>query len=81
MAVLETRNRHKTYKRFRKPPEHAVRGLDLAVEAGGVFGFLAPDGSGKTTTIRLLLEFARPDSGSMSIFGRSVAVFRRRDIT
>ena len=72
MAVIEIRGLRKTYKRFNKPPEHAVRGLDLDVEAGGVFGFLGPNGSGKTTTIRLLLGLARPDGGTMTIFGRPV---------
>lgn len=72
MAVVEIRGAHKTYRRWRKPPEHAVRGLDLTVEAGGVFGFLGPNGSGKTTTIRLLLGLVRPDSGTFSLLGKSV---------
>ena len=71
-AVVEVRGAHKTYRRWRKPPEHAVRGLDLTVEAGGVFGFLGPNGSGKTTTIRLLLGLVRPDSGTLRVLGRSV---------
>jgi len=72
VAVVEIRGAHKTYRRWRKPPEHAVRGLDLTVEAGGVFGFLGPNGSGKTTTIRLLLGLVRPDSGTFSLLGKSV---------
>src|ERR1700710_1180289 len=72
MAVIEIRGANKTYRRFGKPPQYAVRGLDLDVEAGGVFGFLGPNGSGKTTTIRLLLGLARADSGTMRIFGHSV---------
>ena len=72
MAVIEIRGLRKTYTRFNKPPEHAVRGLDLTVEAGGVFGFLGPNGSGKTTTIRLLLGLARSDGGTMTIFGRPI---------
>ena len=70
--MVEVRGAHKTYRRWRKPPEHAVRGLDLTVEAGGVFGFLGPNGSGKTTTIRLLLGLVKPDAGSLRLFGRSV---------
>ena len=72
MSVVEIRGAHKTYRRWRKPPEHAVRGMDLTVEAGGVFGFLGPNGSGKTTTIRLLLGLARPDAGTVKLLGRSV---------
>lgn len=72
VAVVEIRGAHKTYRRWRKPPEQAVRGLDLTVEPGGVFGFLGPNGSGKTTTIRLLLGLVRADSGSLKMLGRSV---------
>ena len=43
--------------------------LDLAVPAGGVHGFLGPNGSGKTTTIRMLLGLARATRGSMRLFG------------
>ncbi len=55
MAVIEVTGARKTYTRFRKPPEKAVDDLDLVVEQGGVHGFLGPNGSGKTTTIRMLL--------------------------
>ena len=48
------------------------RGLDLDVPLGGVHGFLGPNGSGKTTTIRMLLGLIRADAGTMSIFGREV---------
>ncbi|GLY77644.1 ABC transporter ATP-binding protein [Actinoallomurus iriomotensis] len=41
----------------------AVDGLDLVVESGQVFGFLGPNGSGKTTTMRMLLGLIRPSSG------------------
>ena len=44
-------------------PTVAVDRLDLVVEAGQVFGFLGPNGSGKTTTLRMLLGLARPSSG------------------
>ena len=50
----------------------AVRDLSLRVPAGGVHGFLGPNGSGKTTTIRMLLGLARPTSGSMRLFGEPV---------
>ena len=72
MAVIEVRGAHKTYRRWRKPPERAVSGLDLTVEAGGVFGFLGPNGSGKTTTIRMLLGLIRADAGDLELLGRRV---------
>ncbi len=47
----------------------AVDTLDLTVEDGEIFGFLGPNGAGKTTTIDLMLDFVRPTSGSVSLFG------------
>ena len=46
--------------------------LDLAVPVGGVFGFLGPNGSGKTTTIRMLLGLIRPSAGSLRLLGRAM---------
>ena len=43
----------------------AVDSLDLLVPTGSVYGFLGPNGSGKTTTIRMLLGLVRPTSGSV----------------
>jgi ABC-2 type transport system ATP-binding protein len=48
----------------------AVDRLSLTVAAGEVMGFLGPNGSGKTTTIRLLMGLLRPTSGSARILGR-----------
>jgi ABC-2 type transport system ATP-binding protein len=56
-------------KRFRSG-QVAVDGIDLAVPTGAVYGFLGPNGSGKTTTIRLLLGLLRPTAGSASLLGR-----------
>jgi len=50
----------------------AVDGLDLAVPSGDVHGFLGPNGSGKTTTIRMLLGLARASDGEMALFGEPV---------
>jgi ABC-2 type transport system ATP-binding protein len=47
----------------------AVDGLDLAVPQGAVFGFLGPNGSGKTTTIRMLLGLAAASAGSVRLLG------------
>ncbi|HEX2295748.1 MAG TPA: ABC transporter ATP-binding protein [Actinomycetota bacterium] len=69
MAVIEVRGLKKDYRRLRGGTTRALDGLDLEVEAGGVFGFLGPNGSGKTTTFRCLLGLARPTSGTCRILG------------
>ncbi len=61
----------KTYH-GRRGRQVAVEGLDLKVPRGGVHGFLGPNGSGKTTTIRMLLGLIRADSGTMTVFGQPV---------
>src|SRR5207342_674143 len=50
----------------------AVDGVDLAVPTGAVFGFLGPNGSGKTTTIRLLLGLAAASGGSIRVLGEEM---------
>ena len=50
----------------------AVDGVDLAVPTGSVFGFLGPNGSGKTTTIRLMLGLAAPTGGSVRLLGEEM---------
>jgi len=69
--AISTRGLRKTY-RNRKGRHVAVAGLDLDVPTGCVHGFLGPNGSGKTTTIRMLLGLVRADAGTMSIFGHQV---------
>ena len=47
----------------------ALRGLDLEVRQGEIFGYLGPNGSGKTTTIRCLLDLIRPNGGTVRVLG------------
>jgi ABC-2 type transport system ATP-binding protein len=47
----------------------ALRGIDLQVQRGEIFGFLGPNGSGKTTTIRCLLDLIRPSAGTIRVLG------------
>ena len=69
MSVIEARDLRKQYHRRGKPPTKALDGLELTVEEGGVHGFLGPNGSGKTTTLRCLLGLARADSGTLQLLG------------
>lgn len=63
--ALEIRGVSKRYA------EHvAVRELSLAVPRGLVYGLLGPNGAGKTTTIRMILDIIRPDTGTITLFGR-----------
>jgi ABC-2 type transport system ATP-binding protein len=69
MNAIEVHKLHKSYRRRFRSEKVAVDGLDLEVPAGGVFGFLGPNGSGKTTTIRCLLGLVRPTDGRCSVLG------------
>jgi ABC-2 type transport system ATP-binding protein len=70
-AVLEISGLRKTY-RSRKGLRRALDGFDMVVEAGQVHGFLGPNGSGKTTTLRTLLGLIKANGGRMAILGRDV---------
>ncbi len=72
MTVIEVAGAHKSYRRRRRPAERALNGLDLIVDTGGVHGFLGPNGSGKTTTIRMLLGLVRADAGELRLLGHPV---------
>src|SRR3712207_8439906 len=71
-AVLEIAGLQKTYRSRRRGVRRALDGFDMVVEQGQVHGFLGPNGSGKTTTLRTLLGLIRPNGGRMAILGREV---------
>jgi ABC-2 type transport system ATP-binding protein len=70
--AVSTRGLRKTYRTRRGKKVVAVQGLDLDVPIGGVHGFLGPNGSGKTTSIRMLLGLVRADAGTMTVFDQVV---------
>ena len=66
-AAVETSRLHKRYGSV-----EALRGVDLLVETGSVFGLLGPNGAGKTTAVRILTTLLQPDGGSASVAGHDV---------
>lgn len=70
-SVLEITGLKKTY-RSRGGPRRALDSFDMYVEAGQVHGFLGPNGSGKTTTLRTLLGLIRADGGEMRVLGHTL---------
>jgi len=69
--VVQTVGLCKTFKDFwRRPRVEAVKDLDLQIQPGEVFGLLGPNGSGKTTTIKMLLGLLYPTKGRISVFGK-----------
>jgi ABC-2 type transport system ATP-binding protein len=57
---------------YRHGRHFAIRDLSLTVPPGAVYGFLGPNGSGKTTTIRLLLGMLPPEEGTISVLGHDM---------
>jgi ABC-2 type transport system ATP-binding protein len=77
--VIETSQLKKSFK-----SQPALRGLDLGVPKGSIFGFLGRNGAGKTTTLKILMGMLRSDSGGARVFGvpagdadRSIEIRRR----
>ncbi len=60
---------HNVSKRFGR--NLAVDALDLTVPEGSIYGFIGPNGSGKTTTLRMILRIFQPDSGQVVVLGNS----------
>ncbi len=67
MNAVEVQELRKTYR-----PTVALDGISFSIRQGEVFGLIGPNGSGKTTTLRILGTLIRPTDGSASIFGTDV---------
>jgi ABC-2 type transport system ATP-binding protein len=73
-VVIETRNLSKIYRDFwGRQKVRALKALDLEVRRGEIFGLLGPNGSGKTTTIKLLLGLLFPTGGQALVFGKDAS--------
>jgi ABC-2 type transport system ATP-binding protein len=66
MSIVELKSIRKVYD-----TKVAVEGLSLTIGAGTMFGLLGPNGSGKTSSIRMMIGMTVPDSGSVMLFGQS----------
>jgi ABC-2 type transport system ATP-binding protein len=79
MAILELHSIHKSFRRgflgIRTP---VLKGVDLAIESGELFGFLGHNGAGKSTTMKIILGLLRPDAGHVTLFGENGAGARTR---
>ena len=85
MAFLEARHLHKTYRLGRQNLVHALRGADIAIEAGEMVGIMGPSGCGKSTLMHILGLLHAPDESdppaSLVIGGTDVADLSDRERT
>jgi ABC-2 type transport system ATP-binding protein len=78
--VVETRNLTKIYRDFwGRKKKTALNALDLTIHRGEIFGLLGPNGSGKTTTIKLLLGLLFPSSGDATVLGEPAAKVEKNE--
>src|SRR4051812_34533491 len=78
--VVDTRKLTKVYRDFwGRPKKVALRALNLQILRGEIFGLLGPNGSGKTTTIKLLLGLLFPTDGEAFVFGQPAAEVRKNE--
>ncbi|HEY2787634.1 MAG TPA: ABC transporter ATP-binding protein [Fimbriiglobus sp.] len=78
--VVETRNLTKVYRDFwGRKKKTALNALDLDIHKGEIFGLLGPNGSGKTTTIKLLLGLLFPTAGDALVFGEPAAKVEKNE--
>jgi ABC-2 type transport system ATP-binding protein len=79
-TIVETRNLTKVYRDFwGRRKKTALRALNLSINRGEIFGLLGPNGSGKTTTIKLLLGLLFPTEGDALVFNESAATVKKNE--
>src|SRR5271166_4460668 len=79
-VVVETRKLTKVFRDFwGRQKKVALRALNLQIYRGEIFGLLGPNGSGKTTTIKLLLGLLFPSDGDALVFGQSAAEVKKNE--
>lgn len=80
MRVIEVKGLEKTFSNLiSRKKVHALRGVDLQVEQGEIFGLLGPNGAGKTTLVKILLGICYNDGGEALLFGEPARNARSRD--
>ena len=75
MSAIELRSVSKTFG-----AHPAVSDLSLDVPEGSIYGFIGPNGSGKTTTIRMILNIILPDTGTITVLGQRSSTAARDEV-
>src|SRR5438105_9389831 len=79
-VIVETRNLTKVYRDFwGRRKKTALNALNLTISRGEIFGLLGPNGSGKTTTIKLLLGLLFPTEGDGFVFGQPAITVEKNE--
>ena len=65
MEAIKLKNLHKSFGKTK-----ALSGIFLTIKQGEIFGFLGPNGAGKTTTLSIIMDFLKPTSGNVFLFGK-----------
>src|SRR5436853_5342722 len=79
-VIVETRRLTKVYRDFwGRQKKRALNALDLKIHKGEIFGLLGPNGSGKTTTIKLLLGLLFPTEGDAFVFSQPAAEVKKNE--